>query len=156
MEYNISPRSIDYDLKKRYQQADIDAQQIAQRLRLIPKGDLRVSEIYDGIKEIVRIKYFLDADDMITDHFNGLGEISIAKALGVDRSAVVGIDLEAKCNGTSSVMTKKILLIICINRELNIEIDPHTAAEITTISQLATAIFISLLESFETFESSKI
>ncbi len=148
MEYNISPRSIDYDLKKRYQQADADAQQIAQRLRMISEDDLRVSDIYDGVKEIVRIKYFLDHDDMITDYFNGLGEISIARALGVDRSAVVGIDLEAKCNGTSSVMTKKILLIIFINRELGIEIDPHTAAEITNISQLATAIFVSLLENF--------
>jgi len=144
MEYNTSPRTIDYALKERYAQADLDAQQIAGKLRLIPSGDVGMPEVYSSIAEIVRIKYFLAQDDMITDYFNGLGELSIAKALGMDRSAVAGIDLEAKCNGTSSVMTKKILLIIFLNKELDIGIDPHTSAEIVNLSQLATAVFDSL------------
>jgi hypothetical protein len=81
---------------------------------------------------------------MATDHFNGLGEISIAKALGKGRSSIAGIDLEAKCNGTSSVMTKKILLIIFLNNALNIHIDPQVSAEITDIRHLAETVFEAL------------
>lgn len=144
MEYNTTPKTIDHALEQRYRQADVDARKIATALASIPPNDISRSNVYDAIREITRIKYLLDQKDMATDHFNGLGELSIAKALGKDRSAIAGIDLEAKCNGTSSVMTKKILLIMFVNNVLDICIDPRTSAEITDIGHLSEIVFHAL------------
>jgi len=144
MEYNTTPKTIDRALEKRYQQADADARIIAKALASTPPNDVNQPNVYTAIREITRIKYLLDRKDMVTDYFNGLGELSIAKALGKDRTAIAGIDLEAKCNGTSSVMTKKILLIIFLNNTLDIRIDPHTSAEITDIDRLSEIVFQAL------------
>lgn len=137
MEYNTSARGENTELKARYLEAERISRNIVQQLLALPADQLDETAVYDAFHEIVRVRYFLEPADMITDHFNGLGEISIAKALGKDPSEVKGIDLEAKCNGTSSVMTKKILLAIFLNREMGIALAPDVVADATTIRALA-------------------
>ena len=44
--------------------------------------------------------------------------------------------MEAKCGGTSAVMTKQILLIVALNRDLGITVPPDEAADITKVSEL--------------------
>ena len=73
-----------------------------------------------------------------------MGELSIARMLGKDISEIKGIDLEAKCNGTSSVMTKKILLFMFMNKELGIAISAEDAANSYTLQDLSILAFEQL------------
>lgn len=144
MEYNTSARGENAELKARYLEADRISREIVQQLLAQCASELDEALVYEALHEIVRVKYFLEPADMVTEHFNGLGEISIAKALGKDPSEVKGIDLEAKCNGTSSVMTKKILLAMFLNREMHIALAPDVVANATTIRALAHETFAQL------------
>ena len=55
-------------------------------------------------------------------------------------------ELDSKCEGTSSSMTKKILLTIALNKALEIDIDAETTADITTITELCDAVRAQLLQ----------
>lgn len=146
MEYNRSARQIDYEAKARYDAADRTAREICHRLtERARRGCLDRDETYNSLKRIVLTKYLLEPEDATSDYFNALGEISIAKVLGTSVEEARGRDLEAKCNGTSSVMTKKILLMIFLQRELPIVIDDTTAVEMLTIAELADFIYSQMV-----------
>ena len=76
----------------------------------VNQGCCTIEDVNATVEKVVRAKYFLEDCALQSNYFNYLGELSIARMLGKDISEIKGIDLEAKCNGTSSVMTKKILL----------------------------------------------
>ena len=94
------------------------------------------------LREYVRLRYLLEESDMQeNDHFNYLGEVSLARGLGLSVDAVRKSELDSKCDGTSSTMAKKILLIIALGKTLGIETDPERNADITTIAELADYIY---------------
>ena len=141
MEYNRSARGIDIEAKAKYDEAERIAKGLCtQLLSLRRNGELDKELVSTTIRDIVLVKYYLSHED-------ALGELSIAKSLGKSASEVRGLDLEAKCNGTSSVMTKKILLMIFLQRELFVEISSEAASNILTISELADLIYSKLVSS---------
>lgn len=148
MEYNRSARGIDIEAKAKYDEAERIAKGLCtQLLSLRRNGELDKELVSTTIRDIVLAKYYLSHEDAVSEYFNALGELSIAKSLGKSVSEVRGLDLEAKCNGTSSVMTKKILLMIFLQRELFVEISSEAASNILTISELADLIFSKLVSS---------
>lgn len=147
MEYSLSARGIDPVAKDRYDTADRRAKELCgDLLHLKACNMLTEKAVFDLVQEIVLSKYYLTHNDTISDHFNALGEISIAKTLGKAVEDIRGIDLEAKCNGTSSVMTKKILLVIFIQRELSISIESELVPDLETISELASLVHSKMLD----------
>ena len=145
LEYNINAKiGIDPAIKAKYDQADNKARLLLRNLSETSQERLNEAAIKSCITEVTRIKYFLDRENMTSEYFNALGELSVAKRLGIDVSQVKGIDLEAKCNNTSSVMTKKILLVIFIGKELGIQIDADRASNAITISELSRLVYEQL------------
>lgn len=145
MEYNTSARGVNVQLKEKYDAAEKTAQGYCQELLgKVEKGDFKQEDVYEAIEKIVRAKYFLEDCELQSNYFNYLGELSIARMLGKDISEIKGIDLEAKCNGTSSVMTKKILLFMFVNHELGIAISAEDAANSFTLQDLTILTFAQL------------
>lgn len=78
-------------------------------------------EIERLLRAYVQARFFLEEEDLALETFNALGHMSIARTTGMD---------------PASVLTKKILLIIALNRALNLEISPEEAVGITTLPAL--------------------
>ena len=146
MEYNRSARHIDEEAKRRYDEADRVAKAFCGSLAKAWDGEpLGFDEVAGYVRDITFTKYGLSPTDATSEYFNALGEISIAKSLGKSIDEIKGRDLEAKCNGASSVMTKKYLLVIFLNRELGISIDLEAAVDAITIPQMAELVYDALV-----------
>ena len=89
------------------------------------------------LRRYVQVRYQLEDEDLVLNSFNSLGLASIARETGADLDAVISEDLNVRCDSASPALTKKILLIIALNRELSLGISPEEAAEITTVSALS-------------------
>lgn len=142
MEYNTSAKGPNLELKKRLDEAARDADRL-----LIEKGAATADEeeLVDILREYVRLRYLLKPGDISQeDGFNYLGELSLARSLDVPIDQVRKTELDSKCEGTSSSMTKKILLIIALGKALNVSTDPESNAEITTIDELARELYLGL------------
>ena len=118
------------------QDAECAAQEV---LTQISRAKTR-EEVKELTGEYVRVRYFLKPEDLALEHFNALGQMSIARSTGLDLTEVLAADLNVKCDAASSSLTKKILLMIALNRALQLELSPEESAEITTLSELADVI----------------
>jgi len=139
MEYNMGPGRENAALEQRYKDAEVASKQLAAQFRAI--GHPSFDEFEGFIHDYVRIRMLLEPEDELVDSLNALGQMNLARALGVDLPDLAKIDMEAKCGGTSAVMTKKILLIIALKRDLDVDLSADEAAEITKLSQLIARMY---------------
>lgn len=135
MEYNTTARGPNIELKNRLEEASRAADELLVSQDAAHADEARLHEI---LKEYVRIRFLLTEEDVAeSEHFKYLGELSIARGLGVSTDKVRKTELDSKCAGTSSAMTKKILLVVALGKALGIKTDPDRNADITTISELS-------------------
>lgn len=133
MEYNISARKPNMELKKKLAEA---AEQANKLVSDIDFSHMDFDKTRDILREYIRIRYLLEPSDMISDSLNYLGEASLSRSLGMPIEEVRASELDAKCENTSSSMTKKILLVIALNSALGIDINAEATANIATVSEL--------------------
>ena len=139
MEYNTSAKGPNIELKNRLETSADKANELLTRCNV---ASMDKDKLAQTLREYVRLRYLLEESDMQeNDHFNYLGEVSLARGLGLSVDAVRKSELDSKCEGTSSTMAKKILLIIALGKTLGIETDPERNADITTIAELADYIY---------------
>lgn len=141
MEYNISARETNEALKKRLQEAALHAETV---LLSFVDADRTPEGVRAAVREYVRIRYLLEEGDLVSDSLNYLGEASLARGLGMTIDQVRRSELDSKCENTSSSMTKKILLIIALNKVLGIDIDSDRTADIATLTELGDEVFFQL------------
>lgn len=134
MEYNMGPGRRDAALERRYLKAEQEAKALIERFKEMP--DPTFDQMETVVHAYVRTRYLLEPEDELVDSLNVLGEMNLSRALGVPVPDLGKVDMEAKCGGTSAVMTKKILLIVALNRDLGITVPPDEAADITKVSEL--------------------
>ena len=103
-------------------------------------------EIKELVRAYVKTRYFLKDEDLALESFNALGYMSIARSTGMDISEATSGDLHARCDAASPSLTKKILLMISLNRELGLGISPEESADITTLSLLEERVARTILE----------
>ncbi|WP_102374204.1 acyl carrier protein [Raoultibacter massiliensis] len=139
MEYNMGPGRRDRALELRYEEAEKKAKAIAETLKSKPRPS--ADEFDASVRSYIRTRMLLEPKDEMPDSLNVLGQMNLARALGVSIPELSSIDMEAKCGGTSAVMTKKILLIMALNRDLGVSVTPDEAAEITKISELIERLY---------------
>ena len=141
MEYNISARKTNEELKERLQTA---AKRADCALNSLLESDSSKDGVRRAVSEYVRIRYLLEPEDMVSDALNYLGEASLSRGLGIPVEQVRKSELDSKCENTSSSMTKKILLVIALNKALGIDIDSTRTADIVTLSELCDEVFMLL------------
>lgn len=103
-------------------------------------------EIKNLVRAYVKTRYFLEEEDLALDAFNALGQMSTARTIGVDLAEIISGDLNTRCDAASPALTKKILLIISLNRELDLDISPEESVNITTLSLLEERVARTILD----------
>lgn len=119
-------------MKRELANAEVQAEAIMNRLKAASTHE----EIAFLVREYVKTRFFLEDEDLALETFNALGQMSIARTTGMDPTEVITADLSVRCDGASSSFTKKILLLIALNRELGLGISPEESVQITTLGNL--------------------
>lgn len=96
-------------------------------------------QVYRHLKEYVRYRFMLADEDFWSDDLKELSEYSIRKLLRLQKDEPLH-DIAMTCTGASSTSTRKILLLIAIQKKLDFKFAYTESPEIETISQLAHAI----------------
>jgi hypothetical protein len=81
-------------------------------------------------------------DDVFS--LNKLSELSVARAIRLSEEGIKKIDNPATCEGTTSAMNKKVLLLMAIQKELNFKYPIEIIANIETTMDLADAVYKAL------------
>lgn len=93
-------------------------------------------ELYAGLRAFVLQKYLLPPDTR-EDRLDELARLSVERALA---HGAVRADHPATCEGTTSAMNKKVLLLLAVQRELGVRFEPGTTAGLETVRDIARAV----------------
>jgi len=89
------------------------------------------------LRDFVLHKYLLKEEDLTSDDFSEITELSLSRSMKISPELVKEFDLAKSCDGVSSAMAKKVLLFMAIQRELGIELPPRETARLKTLDELA-------------------
>ena len=101
------------------------------------QSPLTKSFFSEKLRGFVLHKFMLKDEDLTSDDFNAITELSLSKSMKISPELVKEFDLAKRCDGVSSAMAKKVLLFMAIQRELGIQLPALASARITTIHDLA-------------------
>lgn len=101
------------------------------------QSPLTKSFFSEKLRGFVLHKFMLKEEDLASDDFNSITELSLSKSMKISPELVKEFDLAKSCDGVSSAMAKKVLLFMAIQRELGIQLPAMASARITTIHDLA-------------------
>lgn len=101
------------------------------------------SPTVDGyLRSYILHKYLLTEEELPKGEiFADIVQASLAKSMKVSKDLVEQFDRAQSCDGTTSAMAKKILLIMAIQRELGITLDETACARIGTLSDFTQLVF---------------
>ena len=106
-----------------------------------------LSDYESAIRNYILTKFLLDDEDVETDSLNELAEISVKKAFSLKP---VGnehdmLDISGHCGSVSSAATKKVLLLVALQKAMEVDLTVVNTAYIDTTKELA-AIIMRLRE----------
>lgn len=73
---------------------------------------------------------------------NQLAELSVARTIRLSGEDAFRADSKASCEGTTSAMNKKILLLLAIQRLMGVKFPREITAELTDTHKIARAVFV--------------
>lgn len=97
--------------------------------------------LYEHLRKYVLAKYMLDEEVCPTDIINEIMLISLEKAIRTDRALIMEYERGGSCESTTPVITKRILLFMTLQQELNIKLVPQEMAQIISIEDLVNLIW---------------
>lgn len=92
-----------------------------------------------SLGEFVRCKYLLEESEMTTDDLSELSQISLNKMLNQYHKETLK-DISSVCTGSSSASTKKVLLVMAIQKGLGIRFEPEVFGKMTSLELLTEAV----------------
>ncbi len=106
-----------------------------------------VEALHEDLYAFVLCKYLLYGDDL-KDVFSldELAERSVAKTIQMTGQDAFKADSKVSCEGTTSAMNKKVLLLMALQRELGIRFRVNRTADLTDTKMLAAEVFALLNE----------
>lgn len=102
--------------------------------------------LYVQLLGYVCSKFMLELGECDSESLSELSAASISKVARIPRGGLAEQDISMNCAGISSVETKKILLLIALQRSLGIQIDPNLVPMIRTVDDLADIVKQALEE----------
>jgi len=99
--------------------------------------------IYRHLRLYLLHKFLLEQDPQ-TDNIDELAEMSLAQMLKIDRQMINDVNIARGCDGASSVLAKKALFYMALQRELAIHLDPAQLAAAETVEELAELVYRAL------------
>lgn len=103
--------------------------------------------LHEDLYAFVLCKYLLYGDDTEgVFSLDELAERSVAKTIQMTGQDAFKADSKVSCEGTTSAMNKKVLLLMALQRELGITFDVSRTADLTDTRLLAEEVFGLLAE----------
>lgn len=100
-------------------------------------GECRTEEaIHTALHRFVLQKHLLPGDTR-EERLDELARLSVERAL---KYGTVRTDHPATCEGTTSAMNKKVLLLMAVQKELGIRFEPGTTAALETTRDIARVV----------------
>ena len=103
--------------------------------------------LHEDLYAFVLCKYLLYGDDLgQMFSLDDLAEKSVAKTIQMTGQDAFKADSKVSCEGTTSAMNKKVLLLMALQRELGIKFRLSKTADLTDTKKLASEVFYLLAE----------
>lgn len=101
-------------------------------------------ELHTYIYDYVLYKYNLFGEVVDVYVLDDLAELSVAKAIKLSKEQAIAYDNKASCDGATSAMNKKILLLMAIQKELNIKFPLDEVVQIKDTKKLTSVVYRQL------------
>lgn len=97
--------------------------------------------LHEDVYGFILSKYILLGD--VTDVYDltELAELSVAKTIRMPKEESRQLDGAHSCEGTTSAMNKKVLLLMALQKGLGIKFLPDTTADLTDTRQIAQEVW---------------
>ena len=97
------------------------------------------------IKEYIAIKLQLEEEE-ISDNITIMVRISVSKATGIPLEKLKAMDRPGACGSAPTVLAKRVLLFLDVQKKLGVAMDPKLAGSIQTVQDLAEILYPLLQE----------
>lgn len=97
--------------------------------------------LHEHLRKYVLAKYMLDEEVCPTDIINEIMFISLERAMHTDRALIKEYERGGSCESTTPAITKRILLFMTLQQELNIKLAPYEMARVVSIADLTDLIW---------------
>ena len=101
-------------------------------------------ELHTYIYDYVLYKYNLFREVADVYVLDDLAELSVAKAIKLSKEQAIAYDNKASCDGATSAMNKKVLLLMAIQKELNIKFPLDEVVQIKDTKKLTSVVYRQL------------
>lgn len=101
-------------------------------------------ELHTYIYDYVLYKYNLFGEVSDVYVLDDLAELSVAKAIKLNKEQAIAYDNKASCDGATSAMNKKVLLLMAIQKELNIKFPLDEVVQIKDTKKLTSVVYRQL------------
>ena len=101
-------------------------------------------ELHTYIYDYVLYKYNLFGEVADVYVLDDLAELSVAKAIKLSKEQAIDYDNKASCDGATSAMNKKVLLLMAIQKELNIKFPLDEVVQIKDTKKLTSVVYRQL------------
>lgn len=102
---------------------------------------LRFPVLRECLTEFVLAKYMLTREEAEGVDFQQLADLSLAKTMKISKELVKEFDMAQGCSGTTSVMAKKTLLFMAVQKQLRIELPAEKLPRIHSFAELAELVW---------------
>lgn len=101
-------------------------------------------ELHTYIYDYALYKYNLFGEVADVYVLDDLAELSVAKAIKLSKEQAIAYDNKASCDGATSAMNKKVLLLMAIQKELNIKFPLDEVVQIKDTKKLTSVVYRQL------------
>ena len=101
-------------------------------------------ELHTYIYDYVLYKYNLFGEVSDVYVLDDLAELSVAKAIKLSKEQAIAYDNKASCDGATSAMNKKVLLLMAIQKGLNIKFPLDEVVQIKDTKKLTSVVYRQL------------
>ncbi|WP_462416818.1 hypothetical protein [Eubacterium ramulus] len=101
-------------------------------------------ELHTYIYDYVLYKYNLFGEVADVYVLDDLAELSVAKAIKLSKEQAIAYDNKASCDGATSAMNKKVLLLMAIQKELHIKFPLDEVVQIKDTKKLTSVVYRQL------------
>ena len=101
-------------------------------------------ELHTYIYDYVLYKYNLFGEVADVYVLDDLAELSVAKAIKLSKEQAIAYDNKASCDGATTAMNKKVLLLMAIQKELNIKFPLDEVVQIKDTKKLTSVVYRQL------------
>ena len=105
---------------------------------------MKEDELHTYIYDYVLYKYNLFGEVADVYVLDDLAELSVAKAIKLSKEQAIAYDNKASCDGATSAMNKKVLLLMAIQKELNIKFPLDEVVQIKDTKKLTSVVYRQL------------